>query len=325
MKWIKKGLIFKANGEYGWINSHAQIPKVLVKEECLRIYFAPRPKPGESCIAMMDLDINNPSKIIHLYEKPVLEHGEEGQFDEHGVMPNWVDEIDGKVYLTYVGWSRRDSIPYSNWTGIACSEDGGLSFKKMFQGPILDRTPYETLSGTGLMYIKENGIYYAFYATGTKWYKRDQRWDSAYEIVSAKSNDLIYLYDRSGVPILPTRIDNEANTVPTVIKIDNIYHMWFCYRGTDDYRDGKSSYSIGYAWSKDLENWHREDGNSGIEKDGDGFDSKMMAYPCVVKVRDKYLMFYNGNGFGQSGFGYAELDLSEGDNAKTGIDVLDSR
>ena len=36
-------------------------------------------------------------------------------------------------------------------------------------------------------------------------------------------------------------------------------------------------------------------------------------------------MFYNGNGFGQSGFGYAELDLSEGDDAKTNIDVLDSR
>ena len=308
MHWVKKGLIFKANGEFGWINSHAQIPKVLVRDNCLRVYFSPRPVPGRSCIAMMDLSIDNPLDILHIYESPVLDHGEEGQFDEHGVMPNWVEEINGKVYLTYVGWSRRDSIPYSNWVGLACSEDGGLNFRKMFKGPILDRTPYETLSGTGLMCIKKEDIYYGFYANGTKWYKRNSGWDSAYEIVSAKSKDLIHWYDRNGIPLLPTKIENEANTVPTIVKIGNKFHMWFCYRGVEDYHDGSQSYSIGYAWSNDLEHWNRNDDEAGIEKSVNGFDSKMMAYPCVVKVRNKYLMFYNGNGFGQSGFGYAELE-----------------
>jgi hypothetical protein len=33
----------------------------------------------------------------------------------------------------------------------------------------------------------------------------------------------------------------------------------------------------------------------------------MMAYPYVVKVDDRVLMFYNGNGFGAAGFGVAEL------------------
>lgn len=308
MKWIKKGLIFKANGEYGWINSHAQVPKVLVKEDLLRVYFSPRPVPRESCIAMMDLDIDNPSHIRKIYEKPVLEHGEKGEFDEHGVMPQWVGEVNDKVYLLYVGWSRRNSIPYSNWVGLAYSEDGGLHFRRMFKGPVLDRTPNETLSGTGLTCIKEGDTYYGFYANGTKWYEREEgNYDSAYEIVSAKSKDLIHWYDRTGIPLLPTKIVNEANTVPTVIKIGNLFHMWFCYRGVEDYHDGKLSYSIGYAWSDDLEHWNRDDSKSGIEKSIDGFDSKMMAYPCVVKVKDKYLMFYNGNGFGQSGFGYAEL------------------
>jgi hypothetical protein len=32
----------------------------------------------------------------------------------------------------------------------------------------------------------------------------------------------------------------------------------------------------------------------------------MIAYPAVITVDDRKLMFYNGNGFGREGFGYAE-------------------
>jgi len=31
----------------------------------------------------------------------------------------------------------------------------------------------------------------------------------------------------------------------------------------------------------------------------------MMAYTHILRVQDSWLCFYNGNGFGQSGFGYA--------------------
>jgi hypothetical protein len=33
----------------------------------------------------------------------------------------------------------------------------------------------------------------------------------------------------------------------------------------------------------------------------------MLAYPCVVETPAGVLMFYNGNGFGASGFGWARL------------------
>jgi hypothetical protein len=32
----------------------------------------------------------------------------------------------------------------------------------------------------------------------------------------------------------------------------------------------------------------------------------MIAYPCVIRVGRRLLMFYNGNGFGRDGFGWAE-------------------
>jgi hypothetical protein len=84
--------------------------------------------------------------------------------------------------------------------------------------------------------------------------------------------------------------------------------MWFCYRGTQDFRDGADSYRIGYAWSTNLVDWTRDDEATGITTSATGWDSTMLAYPCVVPVRNKILMFYSGNGFGRDGFGYAELE-----------------
>jgi hypothetical protein len=87
--------------------------------------------------------------------------------------------------------------------------------------------------------------------------------------------------------------------------------MYFCYRGISDFRDGRNSYKMGYAWSTDRKNWVREDDQCGIEPAAEGWDSKMIAYPYIVSTPERTLMFYNGNGFGQTGFGYAELETTE--------------
>lgn len=231
MKWIKKGLIFKANGEYGWIKSFAQVPKALVLDNCIRVYFGVRPEPSLSCIAMMDLDINDPSKIIKLYEKPVLIHGDAGDYDEHGVMPNGLIIDGNKVYLTLGGWSRRTTIPYSNWIGLAMSEDNGLTFKRCTRGPVLDRTLDEIWSATGLVAVKDADIWNGIYVNGTAWYLYGDKYEQAYELVSAQSKDLIHWENRTGIPILPRVYEREASCNPTLLKVDDMYHLWFCYRG----------------------------------------------------------------------------------------------
>jgi hypothetical protein len=34
----------------------------------------------------------------------------------------------------------------------------------------------------------------------------------------------------------------------------------------------------------------------------------MTAYPSVLEIDGRMVMFYNGNGFGQAGFGFAVLE-----------------
>ena len=50
------------------------------------------------------------------------------------------------------------------------------------------------------------------------------------------------------------------------------------------------------------------DDRAGIDVARSGWDSEMITYPEIVEHKGQKLMFYNGNGFGQSGFGYAELE-----------------
>ena len=84
--------------------------------------------------------------------------------------------------------------------------------------------------------------------------------------------------------------------------------MWYAYRKALNYRTVKeNAYRIGYAESKDGCSWVRKDEQVGITVSDDGWDNMMMSYPNVIKYQNKKYMFYNGNGFGQTGFGYALL------------------
>ena len=45
----------------------------------------------------------------------------------------------------------------------------------------------------------------------------------------------------------------------------------------------------------------------GIDRAEDGWDSVMIEYPFVYEHRGRKYMLYNGNGFGETGIGYAVL------------------
>jgi hypothetical protein len=274
----------------------------------LRIYFATRPQPGISLTTYLDVDIENPSNILYVHELPILELGQPGMFDEHGIMPQSIAKVNGEIWMYFGGWSRRVDIPYSNWTGLAVSNDNGATFTKKFNAPIIDRTLSEVYSATAFFTMEHDSVFYAWYASGTGWVMGKEKLEEVYTIKSAKSENGI-VWQRDSLAIFPSAKKTiEAIHRPTVIRRNNIWHMWFCYRGVEDFRDGVDSYRIGYAWSNDLANWHRENEKSGIDVSISGWDSKMIAYPYVVDTDYGTYMFYNGNGFGQSGFGYAILE-----------------
>ena len=92
--------------------------------------------------------------------------------------------------------------------------------------------------------------------------------------------------------------------------------MFFCFRGSNDFRDGLDSYKIGYSYSYDLAEWHRTNWvyNPFIERSVNNtmnWDYSMQSYPQLLNAGDDILMFYNGNGFGYNGFGLASCPCSK--------------
>ncbi len=274
MTWIKKGIILD-NGE-----QRAQMPTALVMSDRIRIYYNIRDKKQRSRMHYIDVDKKNPKKIIGKSKKEILPLGDTGAFDDAGVMPSCVVEGGGIYVMYYVGVSLGVSVPYKCHIGIATSVEGKV-FRKCNILPTFDSflatTPYV---------MGSNKIWYA---SGISWINSNGKMEPIYRIKGIKPKSKY-----------------EAQCRPAVIKIGNKYCMWFCYRGSFDFRGGKESYQIGYAESKDGIKWKRDDKKAGITLSKTGWDSEMQCYPNVVKVDDRYIMFYNGNAFGKSGIGYAE-------------------
>lgn len=310
-KWNKKGLIFSPNGKYNWMYNYAQIPFPVDFGDFLRVYFATREKYDGKMVrafgGFVDLNKNNLQEIIRISDSPLVELGGVGEFDEFGSMPCSVVKNNNEYYLYYVGWTRCSSVPYDWEIGLAKSQDGA-HFQRIGKGPLLGPTvdePY--LNSTPIVY-NFDGVWHMFYHTGKQWLKKGEKLESQYVIKHATSKDGI-TWNRNNKQVLPLSVANECQTSPSVIKIGDKYHMFFCYRQGLDFREDRDkSYRIGYAYSYDLENWTRDDSQAGIDVSEEGWDSQMIEYPHITKINDKYVMFYCGNHFGQGGFGYAELE-----------------
>ena len=132
--------------------------------------------------------------------------------------------------------------------------------------------------------------------------------EARYHIKYAESPDGI-TWKRKGIVAIDYKSLEEAGIVrSSVLATKGGYLMWYSYRGGVDYRTSRAtSYRIGYAESKDAVTWERMDEQVGIGVSREGWDSMMVEYPHVVESNGARYMFYNGNGFGQSGFGYAVM------------------
>src|SRR4051812_13265197 len=105
MEWTKKRLIYVANGQFPWAKSHAMIPTpVAISDDIIRIYLTFCDENGVGRVGYIDVDAKDPAKILNISEKPVLDIGLPGTFDENGaVQTSLVKLPDGRQYLYYVG------------------------------------------------------------------------------------------------------------------------------------------------------------------------------------------------------------------------------
>lgn len=304
MIWHKRGIIFVPNQQFPWMKSHAQVPIAYAFNDRIRIFFSTRNAEGKSQIAAIDLNSDNPSETIELLSSPVLELGHPGTFDADGVMPSCVIQKDNELWMYYTGWSQQLTTPYHNSIGLAISKDNGRTFQRLSEGPIIDRSIVDPLITVTPYILPNSSGYTMWYGSGVAWTKLNDKFECTYVIKSASSQDGIH-WEKNGNICIPSHHPQEALCTPTVIQDNDHYKMWYSYRNNQDYHDGSGSYRIGYAESQNGTSWERKDDQAGITISTEGWDSTMICYPNILKYHSKWYLFYNGNSFGRSGFGYA--------------------
>ena len=315
--WRKHGRVFDPAQVPGrdWLKAFAQGPATLLFDDFVRVYFSCRPLPDErgqyvSYSSYVDLDRRDLRRVLAVGDRPILELGDHGTFDEFGTYPVSVIREGADVLAYYGGWTRCESVPFNVAIGMARSRDDGVSFTKCGPGPVLPYSENEPFVLSGPKIRRFGDQLSLWYIAGCKWKLFEGRAEPVYKIRMAKSQDGVN-WQKLDRDLIESRIEeDEAQASPDVIYQNGKYHMFFCYRYSTGYRGKERGYRIGYAHSSDMENWIRDDSMAGLDLSDSGWDSEMVSYPHVFELDGKTYMFYLGNDVGKLGFGLAELEGS---------------
>jgi hypothetical protein len=305
--WVKKGLIFTCDFFDTGYAQDAFIDKI--NDEVWRIYYSARTKDVISLPFYIDVEANNPSKILHIEKEPLFLPGKAGTFDETGITMTSIVNVGDKKYLYYCGWNKRLTTPYALSIGVAAVKGNDTIYERLYEGPILDRSIFNQIAVSAPMVIFDEEIFKMWYISFTEWILIDGRQEPVFVIKYATSNNGIEWKTDSHI-CLDSSYPGESLARPWVIKEDGIFKMWFSSRGANGYRmAGGQHYMIEYAESNDGINWLRQPSKFDLKLSTEGWDSEMLAYASVVSNSNTQFMLYNGNNFGKTGFGFATKEI----------------
>ena len=89
-----------------------------IKKEIARIYFAPRDSTNKSYIGYFDINLAT-LEIHFVATHPILAPGNLGSFDDNGVLPSSVIDINGRDYMYYIGFKPGGTTRMDLFGGLA--------------------------------------------------------------------------------------------------------------------------------------------------------------------------------------------------------------
>lgn len=302
--WNKLGLIWRPDGSQPWARSHAMIPTPLLRNDgTLRIYLSACDEQGIGRPAWVDVDAADPTRLLAVAQEPLFDIGRPGTFDDNGAVVTSVVALDDRTcFLYYVGFELCHRIRYRLLTGLAISDDGGKTFRRYRETPILERSPTELYFRCGPQVLHDGSQFRMWYVAGSDWTEVHGKQVPVYVVKHLTSADGMNWPDQGEPMLAPMDADEHGFGRPWMVKRpDGGYEMFYSVR-----KRSLAAYRLGLAVSADGRSWERRDDRLGLEVSASGWDSEAIAYSAVITCAGRTYCFYNGNGFGASGFGCAE-------------------
>jgi hypothetical protein len=304
MRWRKLGRLFSVEQNHPWMWSHCAVPFCArIDQNTYRVYFSPRDRQGRATVCWFDIDIRNPARPTQIGDRPLLEHGKLGCFDDNGAMVSWIVQSSREERLYYTGWTLGKTVPFHTAIGMATRPLGqpGAPFERACDGPIFARSPDEPYLVSNPCVVTQGGQHSMWYISGIGWDADANPPALRYVIKHARSADGVAWTPHPAVSIAHRFTGEQAIARPCVLTEKDQYKMWYSYRGSE------WGYRIGYAVSADGIAWQRLDENVGIAADAE-WEKGAIAYPFVFDTDDNRMMLYNGGRYGDAGIGVAVLE-----------------
>ena len=298
------GHIYAPDGRVPWARQYAFPPTPYrLDDELLRIYVAFCDEHTVGRVGYVDVRLDDPAQVVHVSQRPVLDIGEPGCFDDNGVLPISVLPVGDALYMYYTGYQLGTKVSYFQFTGLAISRDGGDTFERWSRAPVVDRSDTETLTRASAFVSRQGGGFRMHYSAGAEWtMNRAGKPVPIYRLRWMDSDDPTSWPSEGNLCIDFAAEDEHAIGRPWLIGGTDPHRLLYSYRTTS--RD----YRLGLALSADGISWDRRDEEVGIDVSADGWDSEAIAYGSVVEHEGAIYLFYCGNERGKTGFGYAELE-----------------
>lgn len=310
MKIHKVGLVCTRDVPTPQWQSHFMAPTpIILNKKTVRVFFGAWDHSKISRIRYVDVDIDNPLKVLKFSKNAVLDIGDDGCFDENGVFPAHAYKFnDDKIYLYYTGFQLGHKIRHYNFGGLAISYDNGESFVRSSKSPNLDRSDEGLFVRAGQsIYPDDKSGFHCVYSAGSSWHLCNNELRPVYDVFYQHSTDGINL-NKFGKKIVACDLNIEHGLGrPQITKLNERYYIFYTRRIIKDMK-----YFLGCAYSDDGISWTRADYLFDSVQFGEpgSFDHEMVYFPGVIQVnKEKAYLFYSGNYFGRDGLGLLEIEL----------------
>jgi predicted GH43/DUF377 family glycosyl hydrolase len=275
---------------------------VRLSTDVVRVYYGVR-GPGHG-IHYVDVDAAAPERLLRAPVGPIITTGPAGTYDDDWVLaPEPVRVGPRHLRLYYSAKTASCEFFEGAWSlALAESFDDGATWRKHPENPILTTGDARWECGAvGFCSVLPAGD-----GGWRMWYLGTDDVggaDACKQVGYAMSADGIHWQRHPANPVLPVQdepaCERGAIAVPRVITDGPLLQVWYCCYEKND------TYAIGHAESFDGISWHRSPHNPVLTASGSGWDSGMTGYPGVIRVGDRYYMWYSGNGYGSAGIGLA--------------------
>lgn len=302
--WQKLGLLYcpSSDGRHPKLLSHAANPlPVPLEGDVYRVFFSGRDADNRSSVGAVDIDIVR-REVVYEHQQPFFQHGPEGSFYADGVSIGNCYAVDGVQYMLFMGWQSPEA---SHWRG----DIGRLIVRPDLTLALDSANPFLGTHAVDPVSLSYPWVVGSAEGGYQMWYGSTETWDAGnremLHVINYATSQDGNSWRRMGLAVPYMLGKAQAFSRPTVVCDESGgYEMWFSYRSGSG-----GTYRIGYASSQDGRNWVLALDAAGIDVSPNGWDSEMIEYPFVFDRAGQRYMLYNGNGYGQTGFGLAVLEV----------------